>query len=122
MNSRRRVEIHSQKPLLDDSFKVNEVIISHQRYDGKMSLDQRRLVFERGDAVAALLFDIDTHSVVLVEQFRGSEPDRPPTRRSSTTNGWITEVLAGMINDTETAEDAVIRETLEETGYQIKKH
>ena len=54
MNGRSRVEIRSQKPLLDDAFKVNEVIVSHRQYDGKMSCDQRRLVFERGDAVAAL--------------------------------------------------------------------
>ena len=121
MNGRRRVEIRSQKPLLDDCFKVNEVIVSHRRYDGKMSPDQRRLVFERGDAVAALLFNVDTRSVVLIEQFRvpsliGRRRDDP-----TTTNGWITEVLAGMINKNETAEDAVIRETLEETGYKIKE-
>jgi len=120
MNGRRRVEIRSLKPLLDDSFKVNEVIVAHQRFDGNMSPDQRRLVFERGDAVAALLFNVDTRSVVLVEQFRvpsliGRRRDDP-----TTTNGWITEVIAGMINQNETVEDAVIRETLEETGYKIK--
>jgi hypothetical protein len=62
MNGHRRVEIRNQRRLLDDCFKVNEVIVSHQRYDGKMSSDQRRLVFERGDAVAALLFNVDTRS------------------------------------------------------------
>jgi ADP-ribose pyrophosphatase len=116
----RRVEIRGQKPLLDDFFKVNEVIVSHQRFDGKMSADQRRLVFERGDVVAALLFNVDRRSVVLVEQFRvpsliGRRRDDP-----TTTDGWITEVIAGMIDENETAEDAVIRETLEETGYKIK--
>ena len=120
MNGCRRVEIRSQKPLLDDSFKVNEVIVSHQRYDGKMSPDQRRLVFERGDAVAALLFNADTRSVVLVEQFRVSSLIGRRRDDPTTTNGWITEVIAGMINQNETAEDAVIRETLEETGYKIK--
>lgn len=117
--SSRRVNVRSQKPLLDDSFKANEVIVSHRRHDGKMSPDQRRLVFERGDAVAALLFNVDTRSVVLVEQFSpgliGRRRDDP-----TTTDGWITEVVAGMINESETAEDAVTRETLEETGYKIK--
>lgn len=85
-----------------------------------MSSDQRRLVFERGDAVAALLFNVDRRSVVLVEQFRvpsliGRRRDDP-----ATTDGWITEVMAGTINENEMAEDAVIRETLEETGYKIK--
>jgi hypothetical protein len=108
MNGRRRVEIRSQKPLLDDSFRVNEVIVSHRRFDGKMSPDQRRLVFERGDAAAALLLNVDTRSVILVERFRvprliGRRRDVP-----TTTNGWITEVIAGMINENETAEHAVI--------------
>lgn len=119
MQGRRRVEIRSQKRLLDDFFKIDEVIVAHQQYDGKMSGDQRRLVFERGDAVAVLLFNIDTRSVVLVEQFKvpsliGRRRDDP-----AITNGWITEVMAGMVGPNETAEEAVIRETLEETGYQI---
>jgi nudix-type nucleoside diphosphatase (YffH/AdpP family) len=120
MSRRRRVEIRSQKPLLDDYFKVNEMIVAHERFDGKMGPDERRLVFERGDAAAALLFNVDTRSVVLVEQFRipsliGRRRDDP-----TTANGWIIEVIAGMINKNETAEDAVIRETLEETGYKIR--
>jgi nudix-type nucleoside diphosphatase (YffH/AdpP family) len=120
MQGRRRVEIRSQKRLFDDFFKIDEMIVSHRQYDGKMSADQRRLVFERGDAVAVLLFNTDTRSVVLVEQFKvpslvGRRRDDP-----ATTNGWITEVMAGMINENETAEEAVIRETLEETGYRIK--
>jgi nudix-type nucleoside diphosphatase (YffH/AdpP family) len=120
MNTRSRVEIRSQKRLLDDSFKIDEIIVSHRQYDGKMSLDQRRLVFERGDAVAVLLFNTDTRSVVVVEQFKvpsliGRRRDDP-----ATTNGWIMEVTAGMINENERAEEAVIRETLEETGYKIQ--
>ena len=73
MNASRRVEIRSQKRLFDDFFKIDELIVLHQRYDGSMSGAERRLVFERGDAVAVLLFDADARSVVLVEQFR------PPT-------------------------------------------
>jgi len=119
MPGRRRVEIKSEKRIFDDFFKVDEVIVAHQQYDGKMSADQRRLNFERGDAVAVLLFNTDTRSVVLVEQFKvptliGRRRDDPGTQ-----DGWITEVMAGMINPDETAEEAVIRETLEETGYQI---
>ena len=57
MNASRRVEISSQKRLFDDFFKIDELIVVHQRYDGSMSGVERRLVFERGDAVAVLLFD-----------------------------------------------------------------
>ena len=120
MPNRRRVEIRSQKRLFDDFFKIDEIIVSHQQYDGKMSADQRRLNFERGDAVAVLLFNTDTRSVVLVEQFKvpaliGRRRDDPGLQ-----DGWITEVMAGMIGPDETAEEGVIRETMEETGYEIQ--
>ncbi len=121
MQGRRHVEIRSQRRLFDDFFKIDEVIVSHQQYDGTMGADQRRLVFERGDAVAVLLFNIDTRSVVLVEQFRvpvliGRRRDDP-----ATTDGWVTEVMAGMINPGEAAEEAAVREALEETGYRIEE-
>ena len=119
MNASRRVEIRSQKRLFDDFFKIDELIVVHQRYDGSMSGAERRLVFERGDAVAVLLFDADARSVVLVEQFR------PPTliarRRDNPASigGWIVELVAGAIDAGETAEQAAIREVFEETGYRI---
>lgn len=76
-------------------------------------------MFERGDAVAVLLFDAGARAVVLVEQFR------PPTliahRRDNpaSMDGWIIELVAGMIDAGETAEQAAIREVFEETGYRI---
>ena len=116
----RHVAIRSQRRLYSDVFSIDEVVVAHQRNDGTMSADERRLVFERGDAVAVLLFNVDTHAVVLVEQFRvpiliGHRRDAPGTDR-----GWITEVMAGVIDANETAEQAAIRETLEETGYKIE--
>jgi len=115
----RRVIIRSQERLFDDVFKIDEVTVAHQRSDGTMSGDERRLIFERGDAVAVLLFNVDTRSVVLVEQFRvasliGRRRDDP-----ATTDGWTIEAMAGTIDPHETAEQAAIRETLEETGYKI---
>jgi ADP-ribose pyrophosphatase len=119
MSSGRRVEIREQRRLFDDFFKVDEVVVAYQRYDGTMSRDERRLVFERGDAVGVLLFDADTRSVVLVEQFKlpgliGRRRDDP-----ATADGWITELAAGTIDEGETAEQAVVREAFEETGYRI---
>lgn len=119
MNGGRRVEIRSHKRLFDDFFKIDELVLAHERYDGGMSGDERRLVFERGDAVAVLLFDAGARAVVLVEQFR------PPTliahRRDNpaSMDGWIIELVAGMIDAGETAEQAAIREVFEETGYRI---
>jgi nudix-type nucleoside diphosphatase (YffH/AdpP family) len=121
MPGTRKVEIRRQTRLFDDFFKVDEIVVAHERRDGTVSSDQRRLVFERGDAVAALLYEPDTHSVIMVNQFK--VPTLIARRRDNpaTTDGWITEAVAGMIDPGETAEEAIIRETLEETGYRISK-
>lgn len=119
MQRPRNAEIRKQRRLFDDFFKIDEVIVSHERPDGTMSPDERRLIFERGDAVAIMLLDVDTMSVVLVEQFR--VPTLVARRREDphTTDGRIIEAVAGMIDDNESPEQAIVRETMEETGYGI---
>ena len=69
-----------------------------------MSAAQRRLVFERGDSVAVLPFNRDRRAVVLVEQFKA--PALVARRRDdpATTDGWLVETLAGMIDAGETPE------------------
>lgn len=117
----RKVVIERQRRLFDDFFKIDEFVVAHEQVDGTMSAAQRRLVFERGDSVAVLLLHADSKSVVLVEQFK--EPALVGRRRDdpSTTDGWIVETVAGIIDANETPEAAVIRETLEETGYRIRR-
>jgi nudix-type nucleoside diphosphatase (YffH/AdpP family) len=117
----RKAEIRKQTRLFDDFFKIDEVIVSHQELDGSMSPDQRRLVFERGDSVAVLLYNPDTNAVVMVNQFRA--PSLLARRRDNpaSADGWITETVAGMIDDGETPEATAVRECLEETGYKIDK-
>jgi len=118
MPGSRKTEIHGVVRKFDGFFKVDEVDVSHQTLDGEMSR-QQRLVFERGDAVAVLLYDYETDEVVLVNQFRA--PALVARRRDDpkAQDGWITETVAGMIDAGETPEAAVIRETMEETGYRI---
>jgi nudix-type nucleoside diphosphatase (YffH/AdpP family) len=121
MPGTRKVEIRKQTRLFDDFFKVDEIVVAHEQRDGMMSSDRRRLVFERGDTVAAVLYEPDTQTVIMVDQFK--VPTLIARRRDNpaTTDGWITEAVAGMIDPGETAEEAIIRETLEETGYRISK-
>lgn len=120
MNPDWRVDFRSHRRLFDDVFKVDQVIIAHQRYDGTMSADERLLIFERGDAVAVLLFNAEKRMIVLVEQFRAPVLIGRRREDQASANGWITEPAAGTIDLGESAEQAVIRETLEETGYQIE--
>lgn len=119
MSGPHKAEIRKQTRLFDKFFKIDELIVSHERQDGTMSRDEARLVFERGDSVAVVLYNTDANAVVLVRQFK--VPSLVARRRDdpSTTDGWITEATAGMIDPNETAEQAIIRETMEETGYRI---
>jgi len=116
----RKAIIKKKSRLFDDFFKIDEIIVSHEQIDGSMSADQRRLVFERGDSVAVLLLNRDRKSVVLVEQFKASTILGRQREDPQTVDGWILETVAGIIDENETPEAAIIREAREETGYQIR--
>ena len=109
----RKVVIVETKRILDDFFKVEEARLRYEQFDGNMSPVVRRLNFERGDSVAALIFNPRTQHIVLVNQFKYPTYEKGP--------GWITEVVAGMIDRGETPETAARREIAEETGYAVTK-
>ncbi len=118
MAQSRKAEVLGISRKFDGFFKIDEIDVSHEARDGTMRRE-RRLVFERGDAIAVLLYDAQTDEVIVVEQFRA--PVLVARRREDphTTDGWIVEALAGMTDAGETPEQAAIRETLEESGYKI---
>ena len=107
----RRVEIERKRRILDDFFKVEEAHLRYERFDGKMSPVVRRLNFERGDSVAAVIFNPGTQRLLLVNQFKYPAYDKGP--------GWITETVAGTIDKNETPEHAARREIEEEMGYRV---
>src|SRR5262249_1867809 len=110
MSSPADVVIREKRRVFDGFFKLDEVTVSHRQFDGAMSPDKKLLIFERGDAVAALIFNRDTGQVVLVEQFK------IPTLEKSNTGGFITEVMAGMIRAGANTPEAVVGETPEGSG------
>ena len=108
----KKVEIESQRYVLDDVFKVEEAMLRFEKFDGAMSGTVRRLSLERGNAVAMLVFNRDTRKLLLINQFRY------PTYRNG--HGWIIETIAGMIDAGEAPEEAVRREAKEETGLDVQ--
>ena len=117
----RKAVVERQRRVFDDFLKVDELFVAHEQIDGKLGAAQRRLICERGDAAAVLIFNAERRAVVLVEQFRapalvGRRRDDPQTA-----DGWVVETIAGMIDAGETPEAAAIRETREETGYQLQR-
>ncbi|OGR02393.1 MAG: hypothetical protein A2284_06775 [Deltaproteobacteria bacterium RIFOXYA12_FULL_61_11] len=107
---KREVEVLSTKTLFSDIFRVEEIRHRHQRYDGAMSPPRRGLVFERGDAVTALIRHSERDTYVLVEQFRLPTLGKGP--------GWLLELMAGKLETGETPEQALRREVVEETGFE----
>ncbi len=106
----KKVEILSRKRLFNDFLKIDEGHVSYQQYDGTMSGPVRRLVLERGDAVAALVYHSDWNEYLLVEQFRFPTHGQGP--------GWLTEIVAGVLEVGEEPEECVRRELEEEIGYR----
>ncbi len=106
----KKVEIENKRVLFKDIFTITETNLRFEQFNERMSQPTRRLVFERGDSVAALLLNRDTQHVILIEQFRYPTYEKGP--------GWLCEVVAGMIDEGEQPEDAMRREIHEEIGYQ----
>jgi nudix-type nucleoside diphosphatase (YffH/AdpP family) len=107
-----KVDVRYKRLIFDDTYKISESEIRFQRYDGQMSAPIRRLVFERGDAAGAILFNRDRQKVLLIEQFRYPTYENGP--------GWILEVVAGMVDPGEKPEETICREIEEEIGYRVQ--
>lgn len=109
------LKISEKKRVYQGFFAIDQYVMTYPRFDGKPPKALKREIFERDhDAVAILPYDPVTKEVLLIEQFRPgalSDPDSP----------WLIEVVAGMIDDHETPEQAAVRELNEEAGIKIKK-
>ncbi len=91
-------------------FRVDRLTIRHATFAGD-SIEICREVFKRGNAVCVLLYDPQKDKVVLVEQFRvGALAAESP---------WMLEVVAGIVEPGETAEDVARREAIEEAGLTL---
>ncbi len=101
--------IINKKRVYQGFFGMDEYTIEHDCFDGG-SMQVRRENMERGDAAAILLYDQGCDEVLLLEQFRIG----PAARHE---NPWLIEIVAGMLDAGESAEQAVVREAREEAGF-----
>ena len=99
--------------LSDARYTLYRYRFQYLRTDGTWDT-QSREVYDRGNGAAVLLYDPERERVLLTRQFR------MPTYVNGNSDGFLTEVCAGVL-DGEEPEYAIRREILEETGYQIGK-
>lgn len=93
-------------------FRIDEVELRHERFDGGMSKPVVRLSLERGTGVGAVVHDTDADTILLAEQFRY------PTYAAGG-SGWLLEIPAGIVEAGENPADTLRREIVEEIGYAV---
>jgi len=110
----RKVEIIDRQTVFQKAiFRIEETRLRHERHDGQMSAEITRLNLDRGDSVAAIIHNREDDTLVLVNQFR--YPTYGPE------DGWLWELPAGIIREGEDPTEAMRRELMEETGYDVLK-
>lgn len=100
--------------VLSDQFYVLRRYSFERTERGGQRITQVREVYDRGNGAAILLYNPAAGTVILTRQFR------MPTFVNGNPAGMLIECCAGLL-DRDNAEDAIRRETEEETGYKVGK-
>jgi ADP-ribose diphosphatase len=106
------VEVIDKKICFQGFFCLERYRLRYRLFNGDWSHPVFRELFERGHAAAVLPYDADKDEVVLVEQFRVGAMAAPG-------GPWLMEIVAGIIEENESAADVVKRESIEEAGCDI---
>lgn len=109
--NKKDVEILNKETLFKGFFRMVKYRFEHKRFAGGWSEPVEREMFERGHAAAMLPYDPIRDQVVIIEQIRvGALEHAQP---------WQLEIVAGVIDTDESAEQVVRREALEEAGLSV---
>ncbi|BCG65486.1 MAG: ADP-ribose pyrophosphatase [Methyloprofundus sp.] len=98
-------------------FSLNCYQVQHTLFAGGWSAVLKRELFQRGNCVAVLLYDPDMDKVVIIEQFRMGPMGQKDVRERA----WLLEIVAGAIEEGETAEEVAYRESEEEAGCVVQE-
>ncbi|MBT3170321.1 MAG: ADP-ribose diphosphatase [Rhodospirillaceae bacterium] len=106
-------EILERKTPFQGYFRIDKYKLRHRRFAGGWTEPFYREVFERGHAAAVLPYDPLRDEVVMQEQFRIGALEAPGSP-------WLLEIVAGIIDAGESAEEVARREAVEEAGLQLQ--
>lgn len=110
--NRDGVDLIESQTAFSGYFRIDRLRLRFPLYEGGMSGEVVREVLERGRVAAVLLADPDRDTVVLIEQFR-------PGPYAAGDEPWLIEVVAGVIEGAESAEEMTRREAREEANCDI---
>ena len=106
-----RIRLHEPVLLSDNWYTLRKFTFDYQRKNGTWET-QSREVYDRGNGATILLHNPAADTVILTRQFR------LPTFVNGNPTEMLIEACAGLLDD-EHPDDAIIRETEEETVYLL---
>lgn len=110
----KEFEIINRDIVYQGFFRLEKYRLKHRLFAGGWSAELDRELFRRGNCVAVLLYDPDLDKVVIIEQFRTGGILQPE-------KAWMLEIVAGAIEEGESAEEVAYRESVEEAGCEIQQ-
>ena len=107
-----QIKIIKEELLSDNWYTLKKYTYEILKQDGIRQI-QTREVYDRGNGAVILLYNQEFKTVILTRQFR------LPSFVNGNTKGVLIEACAGLL-DRDNPEEAIKRETEEETGYRIQ--
>lgn len=95
-------------------YRLEKLQLQHRLFSGAMGPEVSRELFVRHDAACVLPYDKHSDTVVLLEQFRVGALDK-------SSNPWLLETVAGLIDEGEQPESTAQREAQEEAGLSFSR-
>ncbi|HEX7916873.1 GDP-mannose pyrophosphatase NudK [Rudaea sp.] len=105
------IDIVKTEVLSDNWYVLRKITYRMRKSDGTW-VERTREAYDRGNGATILLYDLKRRMVLLTRQFR------LPTYVNGNASGMLVETCAGLL-DADNPEDAIRRETREETGYEV---
>ncbi|MBI1273312.1 MAG: NUDIX domain-containing protein [Alphaproteobacteria bacterium] len=111
--TKMKFEILGREALFQGYFRMDKLSFRHELFGGGWSAPYTRETLDRGQVAALLPYDPVRDAVVLNRQIR------PGPIANGNDDPWITEIVAGVIDGKDTAEETARREAEEEAGCRI---
>ena len=109
-----KYKIINKKNLYSGFYALNKYKFIHKKHNGDWTDTVEREIFSGAHVSTLLPYDPIKKEIILIQQFRAGTLLRYD-------KDYLYEIVAGIIDDGENAEETAKRECFEETGCEVKK-